>query len=165
MWIIKTVGTDSLDKKKACCIIEDNLTLWSYSRVLVAFHCWKRLQSSVINLSSVIITLMLIPPPHTLLLQHLHVRGFRDQHSGCWIRLVSGQAHTSLCSFQGVGIRKTPAVSEPTWDRVPRLRFSNNSNQCYQPSFAPAPPTLSYRPPSTFLFPLSPVIVAAEKCH
>lgn len=98
--------------------------------MLVVFHCWKRLQSSVINLSSLIITLMLIPPPHILLPQHHHIKGFHDQHSGlsrCWIRLVSGPT-----MLQGVSIRKRPAVSDPTRDRAPRLRLTNNGNRRYR---------------------------------
>ncbi len=114
-------------KKKACHITEDNLTLWSYGCVLVAFHCWKRLQSSIINLSSLIITLMLIPPPHILLLHHHHIKGFRDQHSGlsrCWIGLVSGPT-----MLRGVSVRKRPDLIR---DRAPRLPLTNNSNCCYR---------------------------------
>lgn len=42
-------------------------------------RCWKRLQSSIMDLSSWIITAMLIPPPHILLLQHHHhIKGAHD---------------------------------------------------------------------------------------
>lgn len=77
------VSADFLDKK-ACCMTEDNLTLWSYSYVLVAFNCWEKenVQSSVIKLSSLIITLMQIPPPHILLLQRHHINGSHDLNPG-----------------------------------------------------------------------------------
>ena len=99
--------------------------------MLVAFYCWKRLQSSVISLSSLIITP--IPPPHILLLRRHHIRGFSRltlRPSRCWIRLVSGPTMARpRCVALGalVSERDLPFVR----DRAPRLRLTNNRNRYY----------------------------------